>query len=143
MMRSLDSTTTYTFAARLTDSSWISTDTLLHHYHLGTWGEHVLSCIPYQTQYTNHSARAQKQEWRSDLVQVSPNPTAGLCKLEGLPNGPWQLTVIDLKGRLLLNTAGDGTSSLLDISSLTTGIYIIQIQDLTTGKTAYARIILQ
>ena len=142
LMRSLDSTSTYTIAARLTDSSWISTDTLLHHYHLGTWGEHVLSCIPYQVQYTNNTARAQKQEWRSDLVQVSPNPTAGLCKLEGLPNGPWQLTVIDLKGRLLLNTTGDGSFSLLDISSLTTGIYIIRIQDSTTGKTAHARIIL-
>ena len=143
MMRDADSSVTCSIAARLNDSTWISTDSLLHHYHLGTWGEHVLSCIPYQVQFSKNIASPPKQVWSADLLHLSPNPSSGLCKMKGLPDGHWSATVIDLNGRMLLNKSGDGSSAVLDISTLTSGMYIIRIQDLTTGKTAYARIILQ
>lgn len=60
-------------------------------------------------------------------ISISPNPTNGLIKLNGIKNGD-QIKIYNTLGSLVLTT--NYTNNLLDVKSLTKGIYLLKI----TGK---------
>jgi hypothetical protein len=74
--------------------------------------------------------------WASEL-SVSPNPSAGIVRLAGLPTGGLQNNVVvsDLNGRQVLNTTlGQLSNQELDLSHLNNGVYILTVSDLRSTE---------
>jgi len=70
-----------------------------------------------------------EEESVSNLFSVSPNPSTGLfaVQLEGLTNDA-QIAVLDMTGRVILSEKLTyGVSSLLDLSTLGNGAYIVRL----------------
>lgn len=70
-------------------------------------------------------------EWTSSLVQLVPNPSRDVVKIIT----PFQqgtgtmVTVTDMSGRILLEKLFSGSECLLDISSLSSGLYMMQLKN--------------
>lgn len=59
-------------------------------------------------------------------LEVYPNPTTGVVYIRNEGNRPMQLSVITLSGELVMQESN--TTSSLDISSLSTGVYILKVR---------------
>jgi len=68
------------------------------------------------------------QEFANKSFELSPNPTTGKLRLSlnGI-NGSYETVVYSIDGREILRKAGSGKQADLDVSSLPTGLYSIQI----------------
>ncbi len=70
---------------------------------------------------------------RSEQIKVYPNPTQGLCRINGLAGSkePYQLTLSDMTGKSIIQksaTVQEADEVQIDISDLSTGMYMITIQ---------------
>jgi hypothetical protein len=75
-------------------------------------------------------------------IQVYPNPTNGEISVQlEAAIGETHLRVMDLQGRTLLSQSGKGSLHRLDLQALTSGMYLLQVQN---GKgVAVQRIVVQ
>lgn len=64
------------------------------------------------------------------LLQLYPNPASTRLNLE-MKSGPAQLSIRDVSGHLVLQTALTSGSNQLDISSLPKGLYLANVQNAT------------
>ena len=66
-------------------------------------------------------------EKRNATVLISPNPVSGTCRIIGIrPDQSFTFKIYDLSGRLQLEIAGKGSSSL-DLGNLSSGLYSAMI----------------
>lgn len=71
-----------------------------------------------------------QQNIHNDLLQVSPNPSKGIFKIdyEPMSNSSIQLNIYDLTGRLVFNKNFENQGQIiLDISNKTKGIYLLKL----------------
>lgn len=66
----------------------------------------------------------------SDEIHVYPNPTHDVLNVViELPYDNPEVTIVDLSGRVLMNERLPETLNSLDVSSISEGVYILQIKD--------------
>ena len=78
---------------------------------------------------------ADEEETYSDMlaqkqIKIHPNPTSGLLKVEVLglePDDVCQLRLFTASGQLIINREATSTTTSLDISSRSNGIYLLRI----------------
>ena len=76
-------------------------------------------------------------------IRVFPNPTTYMVNvdLSQMPQGEYQLYLMDLSGKVLHNQITAATSSQLDMSSFAAGTYVLNIQTKGTQKVETVKII--
>ena len=76
-------------------------------------------------------------------IRVFPNPTTYLVNvdLSQLPQGEYQLYLMDLSGKVVYKQSTTATSSQLDMSSFATGTYVLQVQTKGTQKVETFKIV--
>ena len=69
-------------------------------------------------------------------IRVFPNPTTYLVNvdLSQLPQGEYQLYLMDLSGKVVYKQSTTATSSQLDMSTFATGTYVLNVQTKGTRK---------
>ena len=65
----------------------------------------------------------------ADKVRIQPNPTNSTLYVSGMPEGKNEIEVYDIYGRLLLKKNASATGSIIDVSSLSDGVYNIRIKN--------------
>lgn len=66
-------------------------------------------------------------------IKVYPNPTTERIFIQREQNGALQLSLLDMRGSMLMQKSVSASSSQLDLSQLPNGIYILRMSD---GKQA-------
>lgn len=61
-------------------------------------------------------------------VNIFPNPTNGILRIESYTNQPKQIEIWDLKGQLLRSINSDEYLTEVDLSNLNSGIYLVAIE---------------
>ena len=76
-------------------------------------------------------------------IRVFPNPTTYMVNvdLSQLPQGEYQLYLMDLSGKVVYKQSTTATSSQLDMSSFATGTYVLQVQTKGTQKVETFKIV--
>ncbi len=64
------------------------------------------------------------------IIIIYPNPTTGMIMIEGLPDKPADIRLLDINGRLIQQWNDVSTDVELDISGVSPGNYFIQIPEL-------------
>jgi hypothetical protein len=69
-------------------------------------------------------------------IRIFPNPTTYLVNvdLSQLPQGEYQLFLMDLAGKVVYNQSTTAMSSQIDMSSLAIGTYVLKVQTRGTQK---------
>ena len=75
-------------------------------------------------------------DWR-----VAPNPVTEQITLSELPGGLLRLRLLDVNGQLLLSTTVQGTQATVRLPELVSGVYLLTLEDVRTGKAAARRIV--
>ncbi len=65
---------------------------------------------------------------------VYPNPGNGLFTVVLPGDGPWQLSVIDLQGRIIMQHTRQGLGGTLDLTAMPEGVYLLRV---TGGNRTY------
>lgn len=65
---------------------------------------------------------------------VYPNPGNGLFTVVLPGDGPWQLSVIDLQGRIIMQHTRQGSGGTLDLTAMPEGVYLLRV---TGGNRTY------
>lgn len=60
-------------------------------------------------------------------LKIFPNPSENLVYLT-LPEFPATIKIFDLSGKLRINSAGTNNEHIIDVSALSAGIYMLQVQ---------------
>lgn len=67
---------------------------------------------------------------------VYPSPTTGIINIKGTGvSGQWKYRVMDITGKVLLDSKVAGNNTLLNISAFVNGIYLIEIQGAGFART--------
>lgn len=70
-----------------------------------------------------------------DEVKIYPSPTSNFINVAGLTNESTQISIIDITGKIILNTILNKNNAQITVASLTNGIYFIKLSDNFTQKT--------
>lgn len=84
----------------------------------------------YIYEYNGHGVGI--REAQAPPLSVSPNPAAGRVAVEGLGDTPVRVLISDAAGRPVMSVRLSAASSLIDVSTLPAGIYILS----AGGRTA-------
>lgn len=68
----------------------------------------------------------------NNTLVITPNPTIGSFRIDGI-NSKAELQIVDVNGRILLDVKNYQSQSLVDISKLPSGMYLVRLID---GKSA-------
>ena len=76
-------------------------------------------------------------------IRVFPNPTTYLVNvdLSQLPQGEYQLYLLDLSGKVVYNQTATKSNTEIDMSSFATGTYVLQVQTKGTQKVETFKIV--
>jgi len=76
-------------------------------------------------------------------IRVFPNPTTYLVSvdLSQLPKGEYQLYLVDLNGKTVYNHTTKEVTAQIDMSTYSTGTYVLKLQTLNTQKVETFKII--
>jgi len=76
-------------------------------------------------------------------IRVFPNPTTYMVNvdLSQLPQGEYQLYLLDLSGKMVYSQSVTATSAQLDMSTFATGTYVLQVQTKGTQKVETFKIV--
>ncbi len=75
----------------------------------------------------------------SSLISIYPNPTSGILNINYLSGSTKNLQILDISGRIVLETSVADDTSTLNISNLQSGIYYLKI--LSTTKVDCLKIV--
>ncbi len=129
-LKALDTTANYYLSTLLSDSSWINSSMATWHQ-LAFQSFNRLECaISSNPLLKNVTQTAQR-------IIVSPNPSADGFQLANMPQN-WRLLVTSMDGRVVLEKFSAGNFSL---NRLTTGIYMLTIEDLKNHAISHIKII--
>ena len=69
-------------------------------------------------------------------IRVFPNPTTYMVNvdLSQLPQGEYQLYLLDLSGKVVYNQTATKSNTEIDMSTFATGTYVLQVQTKGTQK---------
>ncbi|HRP39086.1 MAG TPA: T9SS type A sorting domain-containing protein [Chitinophagales bacterium] len=98
--------------------------------------------IPCDTIYTVSRTHVYNLKSNNEEIAISPNPMSNKLSIENIANIS-NLYIYDIKGRLLRKFYGIKEHASLDVSYLKEGIYILNIEDLITGKLWHKKIVKQ
>ena len=82
------------------------------------------------------------REFGVELISIYPNPASTTVFIDDLMEGSI-VRIYNINGKLMLSEMSNDQTASIDISSLNTGVYILNIQDNTTGKSRIAKLIVQ
>ena len=76
-------------------------------------------------------------------IRVFPNPTTYMVNvdLSQLPQGEYQLYLLDLSGKVVYNQTATKSNTEIDISSFATGTYVLNVQTKGTQKVETFKIV--
>jgi hypothetical protein len=76
-------------------------------------------------------------------IRVFPNPTTFLVNvdLSQLPQGEYQLYLLDLSGKVVYNQIATKSNTEIDMSTFATGTYVLQVQTKGTQKVETFKIV--
>lgn len=76
-------------------------------------------------------------------IRVYPNPTSYEVNVDltALPNGKYQLYLVDLLGRTVYTEVSEAKAIQLNMSNFTTGTYVVQVQTQNTQKVETFKIV--
>ena len=76
-------------------------------------------------------------------IRVFPNPTTYLVNvdLSQLPQGEYQLYLLDLSGKVVYNQTATKSNTEIDMSSFATGTYVLNVQTKGTQKVETFKIV--
>jgi hypothetical protein len=76
-------------------------------------------------------------------IRVFPNPTTFMVNvdLSQLPQGEYQLYLLDLSGKVVYDQSATATSSQIDMSTFATGTYVLNVQTKGTQKVETFKIV--
>lgn len=85
--------------------------------------------------YEESTLSAEELQLQSS-IRVFPNPTTYMVNvdLSQLPQGEYQLYLMNLSGKVVYSQSATATSSQIDMSTFATGTYVIQVQTKGTQK---------
>jgi len=78
-------------------------------------------------------------EFLNSTINIYPNPAVDIINIDVSGNLKFNATLYDLQGRLIISTTNQ---SVIDIQTLTKGIYLIEIRDLDTDQKVIERIVI-
>lgn len=76
---------------------------------------------------------------QNDALSIYPNPTNGPLTVAMNQNGKFELTVVDMRGKVILQSAFENTTAI-DLSNHSQGTYMIQVKSLENDM-KYRRIV--
>jgi hypothetical protein len=76
-------------------------------------------------------------------IRVFPNPTTYMVNvdLSQLPQGEYQLYLLDLSGKVVYNQTATKSNTEIDMSSFATGTYVLKVQTKGTQKVETFKIV--
>ena len=77
------------------------------------------------------------KDFKNHELQLYPNPTPGVFTLDLPDSKAWQLQILDITGKLLLQSNFNGRHYQQDISPLPKGVYLVQVHRLGSFQTIY------
>ena len=95
----------------------------------GANGSLEISASYGQSSYEETTLSAEELKLQSS-IRVFPNPTTFMVNvdLSQLPQGEYQLYLLDLSGKVVYNQSTTATSSQIDMSTFATGTYVLNLQ---------------
>jgi hypothetical protein len=108
----------------------------------GANGSLEISASYGQSSYEESSLSVEELKLQSS-IRVFPNPTTFMVNvdLSQLPQGEYQLYLLDLSGKVVYNQSTTATSSQIDMSTFATGTYVLNVQTKGTQKVETFKII--
>jgi hypothetical protein len=108
----------------------------------GANGSLEISASYGESAYAESSLSVEELKLQSS-IRVFPNPTTYLVSvdLSQLPQGEYQLYLLDLSGKVVYNQSATASSSQIDMSTFATGTYVLNVQTQNTQKVETFKII--
>ena len=108
----------------------------------GANGSLEISASYGESSYEESSLSVEELKLQSS-IRVFPNPTTFMVNvdLSQLPQGEYQLYLLDLSGKVVYNQSATATSSQIDMSTFATGTYVLNVQTKGTQKVETFKII--
>ena len=78
-------------------------------------------------------------ELANTLINIFPNPAVDIINVIAESELQFDLKLFSLDGKLLISSSNE---SFLDISSLITGTYLLQIEDVDSGQRVVEQIVI-
>jgi hypothetical protein len=102
---------------------------------LGANGSLEISASHGESSYEESTLSTEEIKLQSS-IRVFPNPTTYMVNvdLSQLPQGDYQLCLMDLSGKVVNKQSATATSSELDMSPFATGTYVLNVQTEGTQK---------
>ena len=114
-------------AEGLTETTYTDTTADLHenHRYFVTGRTEFIESSPSNEAEVNWAADV-NENTESQIVSIYPNPTSGTLHIEG--NDLRQVSVYNLMGQKVRQTAAQGTHTTLDLTEFPEGVYFIQVE---------------
>jgi hypothetical protein len=108
----------------------------------GANGSLEISASYGESAYAESSLSVEELKLQSS-IRVFPNPTTYLVSvdLSQLPQGEYQLYLVDLNGKTLFNHTTKEVTEQIDMSAYATGTYVLKVQTQNTQKVETFKII--
>lgn len=74
-------------------------------------------------------------------LEVYPNPCTGLMVAKSSDPGKKQFSIIDMKGRIVGQSKAKGKSSILDLTDLPSGVYMVRAENPETGYASQHKVV--
>ena len=116
---------TYTNVNAYSVEQWYSVDV----------DHHLQYVCDYHYNYADINAGV--SEVAGNVLATSPNPASGIVYIEGLPEEPVQVQLVDMKGSVVHTDIVSSVSNMINVESLPTGCYVLRVVCkgmLTTAK---------
>lgn len=137
LLNTLDSVELYAVAAQLQDSTWVVSDSAIHHYELGLTGFKQLNCAGMSPDMLNV---ANSNTLHEADIQIFPNPTDGDVQIRGLKNN-WEINICNVAGMQIKQITGNGKQAT--VQNLSPGLYIIHITDNHSSRYKHAKVLVK
>jgi len=108
----------------------------------GANGSLEISASYGESAYAESSLSVEELKLQSS-IRVFPNPTTYMVNvdLSQLPQGEYQLYLMDLSGKVVYNQTATKSNTEIDMSSFATGTYVLQVQTKGTQKVETFKIV--
>lgn len=80
----------------------------------------------YNYEYNGHAVGIRQAA--ATQLTVSPNPASGRVAVEGLPDAPTAVRLLDAAGRTVMTVRLSDASNILDVSFLHPGLYLLSVE---------------
>ncbi len=103
-----------------------------YYVHVKTYCNSIYSSSDWSTkQFTTWATGINNVDEGADVIRAYPNPAADVLKIElGIAqSGEAQLSILDVTGKVVAQKVMIGTTTSINVNTLSSGIYILQYED--------------